>query len=74
MTELILNKDLIWSSDWCGEEIGYEHISIVGLYLTRETEIQFYIDMDSLEILEAWTFDEDDQEIRYDPLMYCVNY
>jgi hypothetical protein len=74
VTELILNKDLIWSSDWCGEEVGYDHIEIVGLYLTRETEIQLYIDMDTLEILEAWSFDEHDQEIRYDPSLYYIGY
>lgn len=56
-------KGLVWSSDWNGHEVGYPDIDVVGLY-TRERpagEEHFYIDMESMEVLEVWTVNEDDE-------------
>ena len=49
------NRDFIWSSDWDGEEVGFPESSVVGLYNLRvNPDIYLYIDMETLEILDAW--------------------
>lgn len=51
-----LHRDFIWSSDWNGDEVGFPDVSIVGLYSLRvNPDIDLYINMENLEILEAWT-------------------
>lgn len=53
--------DLIWSSDWNGDEVGYDEIPVVGLYsLKSNPDIYVYIDSSNLTILEAW--DSSDEE------------
>ena len=54
MITLELNKDLLWESDWNGDEVGYDDVSIVGLYRLVHTNIHFYIDMETGKVLEAW--------------------
>ncbi len=51
---LEFNDDLLWQSDWDGCEIGYDRVSIVGLYNLKDTDIYFYIDMETNKILEGW--------------------
>lgn len=53
-----LFKKLHWQSDWDSEDIGYEGDFVVGYYTYHE--LNFYINMETLEILEAW-FDEDEE-------------
>lgn len=48
------NIDLLWQSDWDGQEVGFDDINIVGLYTLKETTINFYIDMESNKILTSW--------------------
>jgi hypothetical protein len=52
--ELYFNEDLIWQSDWNGYEVGYEDVEVVGLYGLKHSDVHFYIDMDTLKILEAF--------------------
>lgn len=54
MIELEYNKDLLWQSDWNGYEVGYDNVPVVGLYQLRNSEVYFYIDMQTNKILEAW--------------------
>lgn len=57
---LELNKDLIWQSDWAGDEVGHDDILVVGLYmLAAEPRISFYIDMESGSILQVFVDDEE---------------
>ncbi|MDK1672801.1 hypothetical protein QOK74_07945 [Staphylococcus saprophyticus] len=62
MFDLNTNPDLFrrihWSSDWNGDEVGYPEINVVGLYSYHE--LNLYIDMETLEVLEAW-FDVEDE-------------
>lgn len=62
MFDLNTNPDLFrrihWSSDWNGYEVGYPDINVVGLYSYHE--LNLYIDMETLKILEAW-FDVEDE-------------
>ena len=54
---------LYWSSDWCGEELGYEDISVVGLYLDpTEEEVYYYIDIEKGRVLEIIDFKEEEEE------------
>jgi len=57
---LEFNKDLLWSSDWNGDEVGYDNVGIVGLYRLRDTDIYFYIDMEENKILEGFQLSEDE--------------
>lgn len=50
-------SDFIWSSDWCGDELGYDYIEVVGHY-TRDI-LNVYVDMIDLLLLEYW-YDEED--------------
>lgn len=54
--ELKLNEDLLWESDWNGDEVGYDDIPVVGLYRFKhvEGERYCYIDMENTKILEVW--------------------
>ena len=56
------NLDLHWSSDWNGYEVGYPELNVVGLYsLSNNPDIHFYIDMETLTVLESWYICEDCQ-------------
>ncbi|WP_179125851.1 hypothetical protein [Rossellomorea marisflavi] len=46
--------DIIWQSDWCGDEVGYDDVSVVGLYYIVNPGIYYYINAESGEVLEAW--------------------
>lgn len=60
--ELELNKDLIWQSDWAGDEVGHDEVLIVGLYMLAACPaISFYIDMEQMHILQVF-FDVEELE------------
>lgn len=59
-TDLILNVDLIWQSDWSGDEVGFDDVLVVGLYGLRDEEVYLYIDMETMIVLDAWTFDDEE--------------
>lgn len=62
MFDVVTNPDLFkklhWQSDWDSEDIGYEGDFVVGYYTYKE--LNFYINMETLEILEAWFDDEEE--------------
>lgn len=63
--ELVLNKDLLWESDWDGEDVGHDNFNVVGLYRLAGTETYFYINMETnkiIEILENEDEGENDDE------------
>lgn len=43
-----------WSSDWNGDEVGYDDVLIVGLYRMRDGNVDYYVDTETGIILEAW--------------------
>lgn len=53
-------NNLLWSSDWNGDEVGYPESGVVGLYSQERDDgsYSFYIDMYTREILDFWK-DED---------------
>lgn len=60
VSEMLKNNGLLWESDWDGGEVGYNHVSVVGLYtLAINTSISFYIDMGKREVLEVFFTDDD---------------
>ena len=52
--------DLVWSSDWNGDEVGYPESEVVGLYLQERDDgiYSFYLDMETYKVLDFWK-DED---------------
>jgi hypothetical protein len=52
--------NLAWSSDWNGDEVGYDNIDVVGLYQIPGTEIHMYVDTEEGTILEMWEVKEDE--------------
>lgn len=53
--------DLHWSSDWNGDEVGYDDIPVVGLYSFKGTEIYVYLNTEDGTILEIWDAEEEDE-------------
>ena len=47
------NKELMWQSDWDGEDVGHDDVNVVGLYKLSGTNTYFYIDMETNQILEV---------------------
>lgn len=42
-----------WQSDWDGEDVGFDNVSVVGLYSDPNSEgVMYHIDMDTNKILE----------------------
>lgn len=52
--------NLVWSSDWNGDEVGYPESEIVGLYsqVRDDGRYSFYLDMGTGKMLDFWK-DED---------------
>ena len=52
--------DLVWSSDWNGDKVGYPESEVVGLYLQKRDDgiYSFYLDMETYKVLDFWK-DED---------------
>lgn len=48
--------DLVWSSDWNGDEVGYPESGVVGLYSQEREDgsYSFYIDMETGRVLDFW--------------------
>ena len=53
-------NNLVWSSDWNGDEVGYPELGVVGLYSQDRDDgcYCFYIDMDTNKVLEFWKEEE----------------
>lgn len=50
-----IGYDLLhWSSDWNGDEAGYDELPVVGLYSFPNTEIYLYLNVEDSTILEMW--------------------
>ena len=49
-------NNLVWSSDWNGDEVGYPELGVVGLYSQEREDgsYSFYIDMETNKVLEFW--------------------
>lgn len=59
MAVLFENLDyskLHWQSDWNGEDVGYNNRNVIGYY--TKDNINFYIDIETNEILEVWMDEE----------------
>lgn len=57
-------NELRWSFDWDGEDLGYDDISVIGLYSTQLKSgqvIDVYIDSSIGEVLEVFINDEDEE-------------
>jgi len=53
-------SELIWQNDFSGEDMGYDEIDVVGIYMHKEMNIMFDIDMNTMKILSIWEFSEED--------------
>lgn len=50
-------EGLVWQSDWSGDEIGFDDVSVVGLYSHERSDgklYSYYIDMDKMVVLDFW--------------------
>ncbi|WWT40265.1 hypothetical protein [Staphylococcus phage PT1-4] len=47
-----------WYSDFNGDEVGYPYSNVVGYYTYYD--LNMYIDMETLNVLELW-FDEEEE-------------
>lgn len=48
---------LSWIGDMDGEEVGYEDVSVVGMYMLPHTNICMEIDVEKHNVLTAWKED-----------------
>ena len=53
--------DLHWSSDWNGDEVGFDDVDVVGLYSFAGTDVYIYLDVENGTILSIWK-EEDEEE------------
>lgn len=51
--------ELHWSSDWNGDEVGYDEIPVIGLY--EKDGWSYYVNSETGEVVEAWQ-DEEGEE------------
>ena len=49
-----------WSSDWNGDEVGFDDVDIVGLYSLPDLKISYYVNVKNGCVLDAWVDDDDD--------------
>ena len=47
-----------WLSDFNGDEVGYSYSNVVGHYIYYD--LNMYIDMETLNVLELWFDEEED--------------
>lgn len=47
-----------WSSDWNGDEVGFDDVNVVGLYSVLDTSISYYVDTENGYVLDAWVDDD----------------
>jgi hypothetical protein len=68
MMEKLMKTNLVWHSDWNGEDLGYTDIEIIGLYSMETYEgetaktVCFYIDIETDTVLESWIEDNEDSQ------------
>lgn len=53
-------RNLRWQSDWNGYEVGFDDVLVVGLYTSDELACDFYINIETLEILEVMPHNDDE--------------
>ena len=53
-------RDICWSSDWNGDEVGFDDIDVVGLYSLKDRSVYFYLDISNGNVLEAWLEEEEE--------------
>jgi hypothetical protein len=53
--------NLCWSSDWNGDEVGFDDIDVVGLYSFPNTEIYIYVNVENGVILDIWNGEEEEE-------------
>jgi hypothetical protein len=49
---------LHWSSDWNGDEVGYDDVNVVGLYSFPDSGVDLYVNTEGGMILEMWVMEE----------------
>lgn len=47
-------EKLIWQSDFNGDEMGYDDVDVVGIYIDFQTDVVYEINMETMEILNVW--------------------
>lgn len=62
LTVQTLLTNLRWSSDWNGEDVGFDDVPVVGLYTQErdDGDYSFYIDMETNDLLDFWKDDLED--------------
>lgn len=58
----IPSQKLNWNSDWEGHEVGHPDREVVGLYTIKDTSIDLYIDMSTMQVLEVICYEEHVEE------------
>jgi hypothetical protein len=52
------HQDLRWESNWNGEEVGFPDVPVVALCKWRDTDVHFYLDSETQEILDIWMLED----------------
>ena len=63
MFNMLVSMDLtnlVWSSDWNGDEVGYPESEVVGLYSQERDDgcYSFYLDIETDKVLDFWKEEE----------------
>lgn len=53
-------NNLHWQSDWCGDEVGYDDVEIVGLYTAHHLGVDIYLNAETGIVLEIIPHDKEE--------------
>lgn len=57
----VILENLVWQSDYNGDEVGYEDVGVVGFYMEErwgEERYYYLIDMEKRVLLKFWAENE----------------
>lgn len=58
----IKSQKLNWNSDWMADEVGFDGDFVVGLYSIQDMDVDLYINMETMQILEIICTKEHEEE------------
>ena len=53
-------QDLAWSSDFMGDEVGFDDVEVVGCYRSEALQCDLYIDTETMKVLAIFPDEEEE--------------
>lgn len=46
--------NFIWQADYIGHELGYDNVSVIGYYISKDNSFEMYINAENNEVVDKW--------------------